>query len=171
MENLGIDAKLLIAQLINFVLFFYIFKRFIAKPFSRFLNQEKQNEKEKEALLDKLKKGEEELMLSEKKMRDKVKNERNQILENAKEDALVVREGIIAEAKKEVETMQVKAKKETLEERNKLYQEVKNKVADLSMLVLEKALKDFLDEESKKKITTYILKNLSNTVAKHENRS
>jgi len=84
MENLGIDGKLLIAQLINFGIFFLLFAKFISKPFLKFLQQERRNEKDKESLLGKLKKGEEELGLQEKEMRNKIKKERNEIIEKSK---------------------------------------------------------------------------------------
>ena len=38
MENLGIDGKLLLAQIINFVLFFILVTKFVVKPFTAFLN-------------------------------------------------------------------------------------------------------------------------------------
>ena len=41
MENLGIDIKLLIAQMINFGLFFFIIKKFVTKPFLNFVEDEK----------------------------------------------------------------------------------------------------------------------------------
>ncbi len=63
MEKLGVDLKLLIAQAINFILFFFIVKKYIAKPFSQFLKSEKENEKEKELSLQKAKKLEEDLKL------------------------------------------------------------------------------------------------------------
>lgn len=169
MENLGIEGKLLIAQLINFVLFFYIFKKYIVGPFVKFLNQERKNEKEKEELLERLKKGEEELLVKEEKMKDKVRKEKEELLDKVKKEAQSFREEILGEAKKEAEIIKAKARKEVEEERSKLYQDVKNKVADLSVLMVEKALRDFLDEESRKKITSYILKNLNNTVSSHEN--
>ena len=46
MENLGINVKLIIAQIINFALFFLIYKKFIAKPFVNFINGEKKKEEE-----------------------------------------------------------------------------------------------------------------------------
>ena len=46
MENLGIDVKLLIAQVVNFALFLFIFHRFISKPFLRFLDSEKKKDEE-----------------------------------------------------------------------------------------------------------------------------
>ncbi|OGK17610.1 ATP synthase F0 subunit B [Candidatus Roizmanbacteria bacterium RIFCSPHIGHO2_01_FULL_39_8] len=160
MENLGIDGKLLIAQLINFGIFFLLFAKFISKPFLKFLQQERRNEKDKESLLGKLKKGEEELGLQEKEMRNKIKKERNEIIEKSKEEGLRLREQIVAEANKDAETLKKKAMKEVDEERIKLHQDVKNKVADLSVLLVEKTLQQNLDENSKKRITQSLLKNL-----------
>ncbi len=161
MENLGVDGKLLLAQLVNFVLFFIIFKKFIAKPFGQFLSKEKKNEKDKEVLLNKLKKGEEELASEEKALRDRLKKERNQVLEKAKSEALLLKNDLVAEGKKDADALLVKARKEIEEEKNKLYQDAKNKVADLSILMVQTALNEYLDEESKKRITSHILKNVN----------
>ena len=169
MENLGIDGKLMLAQLINFALFFYLLKKYIAGPFLKFLNQERQNEKEKEALLNRIKKGEEELLEKDRKLNDDMKKQLSLALERAKNDGLKLKESIIAEAKKEALTIKEKAHKEIKEDRDKLYQDVKNKVADLSIIITEKALKEFLDDEAKKKITSHILRNLGNTISNHEN--
>lgn len=169
MENLGIDGKLLLAQLVNFVLFFIIFKKLIAKPFGKFLQQERKNEKDKETLLNKLKKGEESLAKTEQELRDKIRRERTQILEKSQKEALLLRDDIVAEAKKEADAIKQKAYKEVEEERTKLHQDIKNKVADLSMMVITTALKDYLDEDSKKKVTSYILKNAGTIASKYEN--
>ena len=67
MENLGIDGKLLLAQMINFALFFILVKQFMVKPFTSFLNQERKNEEEKNRMLEKLKKSEEAGIEAEKK--------------------------------------------------------------------------------------------------------
>ena len=160
MENLGIDGKLLLAQLINFVLFFYIFKKYIAAPFLKFMNQERQNEKEKEELLNNLKKGEEGLIVKDQKLRDQLKKETALVLEKAKKEGSVMKEEIIAEAKRDAAAIKDRALKEIKEERGKLYKDVKVKAGDLSIIIVEKALSDFLDIEAKKKITGNILKNL-----------
>lgn len=169
MENLGIDGKLLLAQLINFVLFFYIFKKYIATPFLKFMNQERQNEKEKEELLNKLKKGEEGLIVKDRELRDQLKKETALVLEKAKREGAGVREQIIADAKKDAQAIKERALKEIKEEKGKLYKDVKVKVADLSIMIVEKALSDYLDMDSKKKITSHILKNLDKAISPHEN--
>lgn len=159
----------MLAQLINFALFFYLLKKYIAGPFLKFLNQERQNEKEKEELLNKIKKGEEELQLKEIKLKEEMKKQVSLALEKAKKAGMELRDEIVAEAKKEAETVKEKARKEIKEERDRLYQDVKNKVADLSMIIAEKSLKEFLDEDARRKITGNILKNLSGAISKHEN--
>ena len=67
------------------------------------------------------------------------------------------------------EALKEKAHKEIEAERVKLYQEAKNKAAALSMILIEKSLKDYLDSESKKRITQAILTNLSLANSKNEN--
>jgi len=161
MENLGIDGKLMLAQLINFAIFFFLVKKFIAGPFLKFLNQERQNEKEKEELLEKLKQGDIELQSREAKLKEGARKEQGLILEKARQDGLKLRQDIVLEAKKDAEVIKQKARKELQEEKEKLYQEVKGKVADLSLILTEKALSDSLEEETRKKITKNILKNLN----------
>lgn len=169
MENLGIDGKLLLAQLINFGLFFILFKKYIARPFFTFLSQEKEKEKEKEDLLAKLKKGEEELFIKENEMKKKLQKEEEEMVEKAKKEAALIREELIREANKEKETIIAKGKKQIEEERQKLNKTVKHTVGELSIFLVNQALHDYLDVESKKKLTTYILKNLSKAISSHEN--
>jgi len=55
MEKLGVDIKLLIAQITNFILFFIVFKKLVSKPFKNFLDDERKKEELKEKLSDKFK--------------------------------------------------------------------------------------------------------------------
>lgn len=169
MENLGIDAKLLIAQLVNFVLFFLIFKKFIAKPFMSFLNDEEKKEKEKQAITEKIRKQEEEYLMKEREFKTKIKKQADEEMKTVKEKAQRVREEMLTEAKKEAGELVIKAKKQIEEERAILERNVKNKVADLSIFIVTKALRDYLDTEEKEKLTKSILRNLPKDVLKYEN--
>ena len=86
MENLGIDGKLLLAQMINFVLFFILAKQFMVKPFTSFLNQERKNEEEKNKMLEKLRRSEEANLEAEKKMKEKMKKEFDVLFVQAKKE-------------------------------------------------------------------------------------
>lgn len=164
MENLGIDGKLLLAQIINFGLFFFIFKRFISAPFSKFLNEEKTKEQEKQKLLDEMKKREERIAEEERKRKVELKQEIDELIKKAKKDAEQVKTELLAQAKTEADGVLVLAKKEINEERTKLFKEVKNKAGEMSMLMINKALKSYLDTDTQKKLTTYIVNNLSKDV-------
>lgn len=159
MESLGIDFKLLIAQIINFGLFFFIFKRFIAKPFSIFLNIEVQKEKEKEKILQDLKKKEEALDLEQKKTREKMKSEFDEALKNAKIESQKLKEQLLIEAKKEADSIIGRGRKQTEEEKKTMHKEMKEQIVDLSLLIVNKALNRFLTQDEQKTITQNILKN------------
>ena len=149
MDQLGIDIKQLVAQLINFVLFFLIFKKFIATPFQSFLNEERRKEKERQDILEKLKKDEAGALEEKMRMKEVTKKEFEKVL---------------LEAKKEAEEIKIRAKKLIEEEKDKLNQAAKERMVDLSIAIIDKAFKDFLDEETKKKITQHILNNFGKKV-------
>lgn len=169
MENLGIDTKLLLAQLINFVLFFYIFKKYIAGPFTKFFNQEKIKEKEKEQILLSLQKKEEEALKKDQEAKIKQKTEYDLIIKKAKDDAKLVKEEIIQSARKEADQVVKKGYKQLEDEKLKLYDDAKKKVADLSIFLVSNALREYLDPETKKRITSQVLKNLAKTTFSHGN--
>lgn len=161
MENLGIDTKLLIAQTVNFALFFFIFKKFIAKPFARYINQEKTRELEKERALKEALEEKERLQLKAIKLQQAAKQEATKIIGEAKDAAIVVREKIIEEANQEAEMMRNKTKKQLEEDQNKIYKEFQDKVLEMSLILINKTFKDILTDDFKKKITEKILRSSS----------
>ena len=164
MENLGIEGKLLLAQMINFVLFFILVKQFIVKPFTAFLNQERKNEEEKNRMLEKLRKSEGAGMEAEKKMKEKMKKEFDILFIQAKKEAQDMRADLMKQA--ETDALEIKAKNSKLmeEEKNLLYREVKDKIIKTSLMIVESTLKESLDESSRKKITGTIIKNYEGKV-------
>jgi len=162
MENLGIDGKLLIAQLINFLLFFFIIKKFIVKPFTLFLDQEKKQDKEKEDSLAKIKKSEEAMINEQNKARENAKKELDIIIDQAKKDSQAIKQEMIEDAKQEADEIKERMKKQLEEERDNLYKDIKDQIAKVSFDLVEAGLKDNLDKEARKKITLSILRNLPN---------
>ena len=159
MESLGVEVKLLIAQVINFGLFFFIFKKFIAKPFSNFLAEEVKKEQQKEKVLDNLKKKDEEMIASQNKLKASMKKELEMSIKKSKEDAKIYKSTLIAEAKKEAEEIISKGKKQIEVEKNTMEKELKNKVIELSTTIVEKAFDRYLSKETQKEINKNILKN------------
>ncbi len=169
MENLGIDGKLLLAQIINFVLFFILVKKFVVKPFTVFLNQERKNEEEKNKYLDKLKKSDEAAMEAEKKMKEKIKKEFDVLFVQAKKEAQNIRGDLIKQAEADAQEIRDKSKRMLEEEKNALYREVKDKIVKTSLMVVEKAFLESLDESSRKQVTSFIIKNYQGKLKIYEN--
>lgn len=153
--------KLLIAQIINFALFYFIFKKFIAKPFSAFFNLEIEKEKEKEKILDKLKKQEEEMIQKEKIARQNLKKEADEVLGNARVEGEQLKKEILQSAKKESDEIVKKSRRQIEEERIQMEADLNKKALQLAMLTVSKGLNQFLTEEMQKAITANILKNFS----------
>lgn len=169
MENLGIDGKLLLAQMVNFALFFILVKQFIVKPFTNFLNQERKNEEEKNRMLEKLKKSEEAGIEAEKKMKEKMKKEFDVLFVQAKKEAQVVRAELIKQAESDALEIKEKNSKLLVEEKSALYREVKDKIIRTSLMIVENTLKDSLDVAYRKKVTGAIIKNYQGRLKIYEN--
>ena len=157
MEKLGINPKLLIAQIVNFVLFFIIIKKFIAKPFIKFVDKQKHEELEKERIFNDLKKSEEELGKKEIQVKETIRKRENEAVQEAKKQGGIVKNQIIQDAKDDAQDIRKKAKEQIEHERKTLEVNIKKKTVDLSVLLVEKVLKRSLDISQKRKITKDIL--------------
>ncbi len=164
MENLGIDGKLLLAQMVNFVLFFILVKKFVVKPFTTFLNQERSRDEEKNKLLEKIKRSEEASLEAEKKMKEKMKKELEVLFIQSKKEAQTLRADLIKQAEDDAQEIRDKNKKLLEEEKSTLYREVKDKIIRTSLMIVEKALKESLDESSRKQVTNFIVKNYQRNI-------
>lgn len=164
MESLGIDIKLLIAQAINFALFFFIFKKFIAKPFSNFLTEEVKKEKEKEKILVDLKDKEELMVIDQNKTKLQMKNELNEAIKKSKQEASLYKTKLVIEARGEAEEIITKAKKQIETEKKQAEKEIKNKVAELSNILISRSFDKYLSASAQKEITKNILNNLPKNI-------
>ncbi len=169
MEKLGIDYKLLIAQLINFGLFFFVFKRYIAKPFGTLIEDERQKEHQREKALIDIKKKEEEIDLKKKTILTEAEKQAEERVENAKKAAEVIRTEIIENANRDAQEIRNKGKKLIEEERNKLQKQAQGKISELSLFLVNQALKELLTDDMRKKITQAILKNSPKKMQLYEN--
>ncbi len=163
MENLGIDSRLLIAQLINFGLFFFVFKRFLAKPFSSFIDEQKSKLQEQDKVFAKTKEIEVKLEVREKELMAKVKKESSAVLEEAKKAGDAVRREAVIKAQEEANVLVAKAQKQIEEQKLALADEAKEKIKEVSFFMVNEALKETLSEDVKKKLTANILKRFENT--------
>lgn len=160
MENLGVDPKLLIAQLINFGLFFFIFSKFIAKPFLAYIKDEKKKDAERSRLNELALKQDADLIKKEEEMKTRLRKEYDKALTEAKHEAETVKATLMNDAKKEAEEYVIKAQKQMQSDKLAMEREIKDRIASLSVLLIEHGLKDYLTEDMQKGVTKQLLTHL-----------
>jgi F0F1-type ATP synthase membrane subunit b/b' len=164
MENLGVDIKLLFAQLVNFLAFFLVYKKFIAKNFLNFLGDEKKRHESLASLDQEIVKKRQELEEERKKLKAEIRKETEALRRNILSEVESQKNKILEDAKKEALLIKQQAKSRIDEERVKMEAEFRKKISDTIIASIEFALKDFLTEEQQRQITSRALKNFKNPV-------
>lgn len=160
MENLGVDVKLLFAQLVNFGIFFFVFHRFISKPFLKFLKEQKETDSLRTKMAEELEARQAKLEAKDKEADKKRKQTLDIAIAQAKKDAGAVRLEIMEEAKKEAEEFIKKTRQQLEDEREQMYKDMRSQIAQVSMMVVEKALKEQLTGDVQKQITKNIMNHI-----------
>ena len=137
-ETFHIDWKLVIAQLINFIIVLTVLYFFALKPITKIMRD---RSKKVEKSLEQAK--EIEVRLSEteenkERVINRAKKEALSVLENSKKQAKSDKDVFLIKTKKEVETIIIAGKEKLAQEKEKMIQEVKEEMADL---VVESAKK------------------------------
>lgn len=115
--KLGIDIKLLIAQIINFGLLLWLLKKFLYSPIIKRIEKDERELNEAKIQTEKLEK--EKARFQEQKTRE--------LAQTRKKAA-----GIVAEAEKIAGKIKEHAQKETEEEKKKVLQQIHNRLKNLS---------------------------------------
>lgn len=163
MENLGIDWKLIVAQMVSFGVFFLVFSKYIANPLNKFLKEKKEQEELREKMAEELETRQAKLDEKDKEFAKKQKQQLEKALAQSKKDAELVKQEIISDAKKEAEKMVKQKEAEMEEEKEKMYQDMRDHVAQVSVMMVDKGLNQYLTPDAKKAVTKYIISNVPKT--------
>ena len=153
MENLGIDLKLIIAQIVSFAIFYFIFRRFISTPLLKFLKKQKEDEELRAKLAEELEDRKSVLEEKDRKMNKERRVALDAALAQGKKDAEKVKNELIEDAKKQADAIILRGHDQIEEEKQKLYKEMRKKIAQVSVMLVEGALKDYLSFDAQKAIT------------------
>lgn len=140
MDALGIDFKLFLGQIINFLILLFILWRFAYKPILKMLNDRRGKVAES---LENAKKIEENLAISEQKTREilsKAQTEAERQIENAKKLAIEQKNEIVTAAKTQAEKEVEKAKIAISAERVSAEKSLESKITQLVALATGKIL-------------------------------
>ncbi|MFA5076408.1 MAG: F0F1 ATP synthase subunit B [Patescibacteria group bacterium] len=151
-ETFHLDLKLLIAQIVNFVIVLLVLWFFALKPLIKLMN-ERTNKIEKS--LQDAQDIEIRLTKTDKAVGEKLdlaKKEANNIITEAQKQTEQNRQEATAKTKREVEAILVQAKAQIQGEKDKMLTEVKSEVADLVVATAKKVLGVVVNKEIDKKL-------------------
>ena len=150
--KLGLDTKLIIAQIVNFILLLIILRRFAYKPV---LNMLEKRADTIDKSLKQAKKIKEELQKTEddrRKEMKKAREEYNVLIAEAKATGEQKKEEMTKEARQKTEEIITKAKEEIRSEKEKSVQEARQEIADLAIEISKKIIGRNIDEEKEREL-------------------
>lgn len=158
--TLGLNAKLFIAQLINFSVILFILWRWVWKPLGGALESRRKKIEDSVAKAESIEKQAQEAhVMREQRLRE-AGAEADRMLKRNRESGEKMKTEIVSVAHSEAEKILAKAKQTIEAEKQQMLQEVKTEVADLIITATEKILRQKLDEKNDKKIVEEVLRSV-----------
>lgn len=139
-QALGIDGKILIAQLINFVILLLILRHFVYKPLLSLLEKRRQTIEDSQSKAEEIQKQYAEFQVEHEKRIEKAKADANDIVEKAKTASETMRQETLATAQVEAENLITRAKEEIEREKERLMQELKGEIGSLVVAATSKII-------------------------------
>lgn len=158
LNNLGINAKLLIAQIVNFLILLFVLYKFAYGPVLKLLdertNKIERGLKDAENAQKKLA----EISGKEKEILIKAKKQAQEIVAKAEEIAIKNKEEIIVSAKEQSEKILADSAKKIETEKVLMFQEVKKQVAELVVAATGKIIDEKMNAEKDKELIEKLIK-------------
>ncbi|MFH1657412.1 MAG: F0F1 ATP synthase subunit B [bacterium] len=160
LENLGINWKILLGQIINFLVVLYVLRRFAYRPFLSVLAERK---KKIESGVKKAEEAEAEIKLV-REQKDKIlrntQQKATQILRQSEDQAKVKTEQILSATQVEREVILKEAEEEGRREVEKMQKNQREEVLGISLSLAEKILQEKIDIVKDKEIVEKFLTDL-----------
>jgi len=160
LHNFDIQWPLLVAQIVNFLIIFYLLKRFLYKPIFTLLKKREDTIKEG---LDKAEDGKRALIdaqVKEKKLIKEAQDTAKKIIQDAREQGQMVAKEIEAKAKKQADRMMEEAKNQIDLETRSAEQQLNKHISELSVALLKKALDNVFGDKEQSEVVSKAVKAL-----------
>lgn len=147
-----IELSVVIAAIINFVLFFLIFRHFFYKPVDKIITTREDEIKVRIKNAEDNEKSAELLRIENEKELSNAKEEGRNIMENYKKNAEKMSSDIIKNGETEAQLILERGKTEINREKEKAKDELRHETVDIAVLLSLKALAGTIDEEQHRKL-------------------
>lgn len=160
MDKLGIEPKLLLAQVVNFCIILFVLSKLLYKPILTMLEKRKNEIAEGLKMTEKMREEEEKFQQKKQKMLEMTRKEAQAILEEARKQAKVEEKDFLSVAHKEAEQILLKGKADVELVRSTMEKDVRTSAIELAVLMTKRLLGSLLTNEEKHKLIAKQIKEL-----------
>jgi F-type H+-transporting ATPase subunit b len=163
LKTFGVDPILLGAQIINFLIIFFLLKRFLYKPVLGMLKKREDKIKEGIKQAEEARVTLEKTLEQEKKIFARAHDEAKALILDAKNQAVEVAREVEENTKQQTEKILIDARTQIEQDTKRMEQELTEKVSGLAKDMLEKSLQGVIGEKEQKQILNKALKKIKKT--------
>jgi F-type H+-transporting ATPase subunit b len=163
-EHFGINWVLLSAQIVNFLIIFYILKRFAYKPILALLKNRELTIKKGLDDAEEARKLLEQATEKERDMLKKAQSETRKLLEEAKKERAEVLKNAEVHAKQQADAILKEAKEQIAFETQEAEKRLSSHVSQLAIQFLEKSLSELFTTEDQEKIMDRAIRKMKEKV-------
>jgi F-type H+-transporting ATPase subunit b len=160
LKTFGIDPILLGAQVINFLIIFYLLKRFLYKPVLGMLKAREDKIKESMKQAEETRVTLEKTIEQEKAILNKASEQAKELVADAKNQAIEVSREIEENTKRQAEKILLDARAQIEQDSKLMEQELTMKISILAKDMLKTSLHGTINEKEQKQIVEKAVKNL-----------
>lgn len=164
MDKLGIEPKLILAQLVNFAIIMFVLSKLLYKPILSMLDKRKKKIQEGLALTEQMKVEEEKMEVKKTKMIAEAKKEATMLIEEAKGHAKTEAKQILEAAHKEADEIVEKGKLQAAEQKVLMQKEVQQESIELATGMAKRLLSSVMTQEVQHTVLKKHIKELQEIV-------
>lgn len=158
--NFGLNPILLGAQIVNFLIVFFVLKKFLYKPILEVLNKRQVTIKDGLIAAEEARVKLEKVVVEEKNILRQAQLQSKKIIEDAKEESADITKKLNEEAKKQTEKLLNDAREQITKESVETEKRLALSTSKLAIAFLEKALQEFFSSKEQKEIISQALKKI-----------
>lgn len=160
LHTLGIEPKVILIQIIGFLILFFVLKKFLFSRVGEFLKKRQEEVKTGYEKIENEKNEIERLKSEYEKHLAKIEDEIKEKIASAVKEGQSIRQEIISEAREEAIKIMEKGKKEIEVEKEKALISLREDIVNLTVLALNRIIPETLDEEKHKILIKEFIDNL-----------
>ena len=151
-KALGLDGKLLAAQIVNFIILVLVLRQFVYKPLIGLLEKRRQTIEESLTKAETIEKQAADFAVEHEKRINESKAEAANIIDSAKSAAESMKNDIQAKAQSEADRILTKAQEEIANQKEQMLTELKHEVGTLVVAATGKILGKELDQKTQSRL-------------------